>query len=111
LQNNLTAIHLQVPYVSLLDTNINAFTRCRNEIRDFLIPFVNWMTLNNNGFTPASAATLSSNSSQASLSQLQQQMITNNQLLPAPPSCPVLSFTKALFVYSSPHACSNNIFV
>jgi hypothetical protein len=100
-QNNLTAIKITIQFAGLMQTYAEAYAKCRQEIRDFLIPFVNWMTLSNNGYVPASAATLSSSSSQATLSQQQKNLIANKQLVAVPTRCPALSFTTANFNYMS----------
>jgi hypothetical protein len=97
----LTSIKITIQFAGILQTNVEAYAKCREEIRDFLIPFVNWMTLNNNGYVPASAATLSSSSSQAALSQQQKNLIANRQLVAAPTPCPAISFTVAKFTYTS----------
>jgi len=103
MQNVLTGIRLTVPYVGILDTSVDAFTRCETEVLNFLVPFVNWMTLDNNGFVPASTSSLSSN--QTSLTPQQQQMIANNEFVVIPSPCQSLSFTLPQFKYAGPAAC------
>lgn len=99
-QNILTAVHIKIQFAGILDTNAEAYALCRGEIRDFLLPFVNWMTLSNNGYVPATAASLSS-SSQAALSQIQKDLLANKQFVAAPASCPALSFSTDRFTYST----------
>jgi len=37
-----TAIHVVVPYIGILDTTSESFAGCRVAVREFMRPFVNW---------------------------------------------------------------------
>ena len=91
-----------------MDTGVDSFERCRREIRDFLVPFVDWMLLDANGWTPGSVSTLSGHL--ATLTDGQRQLITDRQLIAAPSSssaCPDLSFVRPSFIVSQPNVCTN----
>ena len=41
-QGVVTAVHVDVPYVGVIHTAVEAFAKCRAEIREYLRPFTNW---------------------------------------------------------------------
>jgi hypothetical protein len=99
-QSIVTGVRITVPYVGHFNTTGETFGRCLDEIREFLVPFVNWIQLNNTGYSPITE------SSPASIPQQQQLLLNNNQLITTPSSCPSMSFVSPRFFYTSPNFCS-----